>query len=255
MTFASTVEEVQVNDIHIDPTVQRQIIPARVKAIAETLDLDAIGIVTLSKRANGDYYVLDGMHRLEALKLRDLGDWKVKSHVYCGLLRPEEAGLFRRLNNARMVTTYDDFSKGVLEGDKECVAIDSIVASVGLRVAPYQSEGTVAAVQALRHAYRIDNGVTLLATLTTSIAAWGHDPDGVSAAIISGLSLVFKTYPGIDKSVLINKLSKYPSGAAGVIGQARGLKQMKRASTARLIGAVIVECYNRGRRTGALESL
>lgn len=246
--------------IRVDPEVQRQLIPARVSKLTEAMDLDGLGIITVSERGKGDLIALDGQHRIAALEQLGMGEWEVTCHVYSGLSKAQEAALFRRLNDTRKITPYDDFSKGLVEGDEECLAINEIIESHGLRVAGYGSDGTITCVSKLRQLYESKNGradgAVLADALTDSLAAWGVRYAAVEKNILGGLALVHRTYGSeVDRPALVNKLSKYKGGAAGLLGTARQLKDLRSASMERLVAAVIVEVYNRGRRSGQLEAL
>lgn len=223
-------------------------------------DLDAIGILTVSLKPDGTLLVLDGQHRLKALLELGLPEWPVKCHVYKGLTDAQDSALFRRLNDTRRPTAYDDFRHGVREGDPECVGITEIVESVGLHIEDQHRDGAIACVTALRNVYRSSNGrpndSALRDALETAIAAWGRRADAVEGHIIHGLGLVFREHGDeIDRAVLIKKLAKFPGGPAGLLGRARSLREIRTGTIARLVAAIAVESYNRGKRSGKVASL
>lgn len=246
--------------LEIDSRVQRELIPARVKRISNDLRAESIGVVTVSKRVNGDrknakYIVLDGQHRIAALLASDMGDTEVACHVHMGLTLAEEASLFRDLNNTRRTTAFDDFTKGVIARDSACLEINGILARHGLRVTDQSQDGGVRAVAALRkvHAYGDDVLSDTLAVLT---AAWGTTIDAVDGALIQGVGLVFKRYgDAIDTESLVRKLAKMPAGPMGLIGDARGLTRLRPGSVSRCVAIIVIDLYNRGRRVGQLAAL
>jgi hypothetical protein len=255
------VKQIAASDIHVDPEVQRDVIPARVKALADKMDLDAIGIITVSDRGGKGMVALDGQHRLAALEQIGMGEWEVTCLVYSGLDTNQEAALFRRLNDTRKITPYDDFSKGLVEGDETCVAINEIVEKHGLHVtAGGGRDGSVSCVNKLRQVYGINGvapvGEILDRTLEDSTEAWGIRYSAVDKSIIGGLAIVHTTYADeIDRPTLVKKLAKYKGGSSALIGTARLLKDLRSAPLDRVVASVIVETYNRGRRSGQLDAL
>jgi hypothetical protein len=253
------VETVPVADINVDETVQRGLIPARLKKLAEELDLDALGVVTVSQRDNGEYVVIDGQHRLAALKEHEMGEWDLTCNVYRHLTLAQEAALFRRLNDTRKITSYDDYSKGLVEGDPEIVAINGIVQRHGLKVRNYGHDGTVTCVTKIRQLYQSKDGLpagqNLDEALEVSLGAWGQKAAAVEKSLLGGIALVLRKHPDIDKRSLTEGLAKFGGGAAGVLGKARLFKEVKAASIEKLCGEVIVENYNKRRRQGKLDSV
>lgn len=154
------------------------------------------------------------------------------------------------LNNTRRALPYDDFTKGVLAGDEDCVAINQIVEAAGLSVADQARDGTVRAITALRRIYEQHGPEVLATTLSVCTTAWGRTADACDGQVISGVGLVLGRYTeAIDVSVLIHKLAKRPGGPPALIGDARGLKKIEGGAVARCIARLIVTTYNRGRRT------
>jgi len=235
-----------------DERVQRSIIPARVRKLQQSMNLDGIGVITVSKRSDGTLVILDGQHRVQALIDNGMGEWRVECHVHHGLSLPQEAALFRTLNDTRRALPYDDFVKGVLAGDEECVAINDIVEGAGLKVADQVGDGRVRAVTALRRIYGSGESVapeTLRDTLDVAIAAWGRTADALDGQILTGIGLVLGRYTEeVDLPVLIRKLAKRPGGPPALLGDARGLKKLEGGSIARSIARLIVITYNRGKR-------
>lgn len=254
------IEQVQASRLSVDENVQRDLIPARVKALAAKLDLDALGIFTVSERDDGQLVVLDGQHRLAALVSHDMDEWEVTCHIYRGLEEAQEAALFRRLNDTRAITPYDDFSKGLVEGDPEALAIDAICQKHGLSVTHYGGDGHVTCIRKLRQLYISNNGVANGAILDDALSvvldAWGVHYPAVEKSILGGTAIVLSAYgKEIDRGKLVEKLAKEKGGPSGLLGRARMLKEMRTASVERLVASVIVGTYNKGRSTGKLAEL
>lgn len=244
----TTVEEHPANSLVRDDRVQRSLRPNRVREIAAKLDLDAIGVITASRRSDGRLVILDGQHRVQALIDAGMGDWPVTCRVHHGLGLAREAGLFRRLNNTSKTTAIEDLLKGITEGDEESVAIAKIADRNGLRIALQSGDGLVSCAAALRRVYRAQPAALGFA-LNVATSAWGTHSDAVDGNIVTGLGMAYARYgEEIERAALIRKLAKYRGGAPGLLGQARALRAMRPATVGRCVAIVVIDIYNHGRR-------
>ena len=117
-------------------------------------------------------------------------------------------------------------------------------------------DGHVLCVTALMKVYNFDGGQALALTLQTVCSAWGRTESALEGKIIEGVGLVHRTYNGsIDLAALSKKLAKYPGGAAGLLGDAKGLRQFRQASLPRCVAETVIATYNVGRKTGRLDPL
>jgi hypothetical protein len=244
------IERHRADSLVRDERVQRAVNQHWVRTLAKQLDPVGIGVVTVSRRDDGPLVLLDGQHRVLALIERGLGEWEVDCHVYTGLTLAQEAALFRRLNNSRKPNVVDDYLVGVVEGDEECLAIDKIVQSAGLRVALQKGNGIIACVGAMRSVYRKGGANALAPALRVPIAAWGTHSASLEGFIVTGLGEFFYRYGDvIDRRALVRKLAKFPGGPAALIGRAKGLHEMRSGtSIGRCLASNVVDLYNRGRR-------
>lgn len=249
-----TVRKVRADALTIDDHVQRRCIPARVTRLADGLDLDGVGVITVSERADGTLAVLDGQHRIRALMENGMGEWEVQCRIYHGLTPRDEAAIFRLLNNTRATSIYDDYKVGLVAQDREWVPIDDAVRRAGLEISDQAADGKIMCVSSLRQVYRSANngrpGDELVEdTLATALAAWGATTEAVEGNIVAGLGIVLQTYGNeLDRAVLVRKLAKFPGGPSGLLGRAKALRDIRPSTIARLVAAVIVATYNTGRR-------
>ena len=253
------VMEVRAEALKFDASYQRAIIPARVKRLRTDMDLDAIGVITVSER-DGELYVVDGQHRVRALVDEGLGEWKVKCNVYSDMEPEEEAGLFRTMNDTRRIAAFDDFRAGLVERDPECVAIARICERAGLRVDQQAGPGHVTCVGALRSIYRRSPngkaGALLTATLDLALASWGRQSSAVEGKVLEGIAIVLDTYgEEVDLAALTKKLAKVGGQASGLLGMARGLREHRGGTVAQAVAVIVVDLYNKGRRAGSLAPL
>lgn len=245
------IERVRLDDITIDGRVQRNLELKRVADIAEDFDWGAFGVPTLSRRADGTIVIIDGMHRVMAARKAGHGDRAPQLKVHTGLTLTEEARLFRMLNNTRKPSSVDLFLVAVTEGEPAAVEMNELIEAVGLKVATAGAKA-FRAVTALRRIYAIEPDAAVR-TLDVATRAWGADSTSVQSAIVEGLGGFFLRYgdqPNADE--LGERLAKYAGGANGLIGAARGLARIRSVSVPNGVSDIVVEVYNKGRRTRAL---
>lgn len=248
-------KELPAKELWAEPAYQRAIIPGHVEKLKRNMDLDAIGSLLISRRkvqGKWRYVVIDGGHRHRALLELGLGDWPVSCLVYRDLSEEEEAGLFRKYNDAKRPTAFDDYNAGLVEGDEECHALKDITESTGLEIRNSTGDGVVTCVATLRRVYRRAGAEGLTNSLQVATAAWGRTAPAVEGKIIDGLGRVFAEYNGaVDEDVLSTKLAKQSSPAA-LIGMAKSRSRVLPGSIGKHMADIIVETYNVGRRSGKL---
>jgi len=245
------------DELTVDPVVQRPLSEYQVNKLASNMNLDALGAIIVSIRANGDKVILDGQSRVAALKKIGFGEWEMNCITYSDLPKSEEAGIFRRQNQQKLVSPFDDFDKGVVEGDPDCVGVVKIAKECGLRVMRHHTSGGISCVRAMQQVYKTgETGPSVLRlALSTAVNAWGAFPASVDGTVIKGLGAFFgKYHKQADVNVVTKKLAKYPGGPSGLIGIARGLTAIRRGSVYRHIANIIVQLYNKGKNTGKLSS-
>lgn len=250
-------EWITAGKLTVDHRYQRDLIPARVRHLAADLDLDGLGVFVVSRRSDGTLALIDGQNRVAALREHGFqDDWKVECRVYEGLTLEQEAALYRQLNDSRPLKPWDFFKAGLVSGDAECLEIDAIAKRCGLTVAASGGDGRVCCVTTLRLVYRKYGKDVLRRALEMSTAAWGHTAGAVEKEIVHGMSIVAATYNGeVDTPWMVKKLAKSPGGPSGLLGRARGLKDMTTEPIFRIVARQVIALYNKGRRNGALDDL
>lgn len=256
----STRRDVRVSEMHVDPVTQRKLKRSWAQEIAENFDPDRLRVIVLSLRADGKYYIVDGQHRIEALRLMGYGDQLVDCDVFDrrGMVaedvQREDAKLFLELSKTLAQKPLRAFQLAVVaEQAVEC-NIDRIVKALDLAVAPGSAPGSVSAISALRRVYAgagtgRSNPDALHRTLQVILRAWGREASNFNGKIINGLGLVQVRYgANLDQDVLVKKLAAHPGGAAGLIGSAGTLYSIRHTDIAKCMASVIVDIYNKGRK-------
>lgn len=241
----------RIADLIVDPDVQRDLDQRRVSKIADELNLDALGVVTVSHRQNGTYHIVDGQHRVAALKLAGDDGEKVMCRVFDSLTVQEEAELFRLLNNTAKPMAVDLFRVRVVEGDEVAVDIARLLADQGWRISWGTAQAGFSAVVALERVYRQEAAAAEKA-ISTVTRAWGHDSAAADGRLVEGIGLVYLRYGiTVESADLVERLAK--SGTPSrLIGKARDLRDLIGGTVTKSLAEIVVELYNARRKTKAL---
>src|SRR5688500_2367601 len=94
------------------PIAQREINPARVDYIPRNFDPEDLGNPNVSQRSGLDS-IIDGQHRVEALKVIGWEDQQIQCCCYDGLTEQEEAERFLTLNATLTVNARARYRIGV----------------------------------------------------------------------------------------------------------------------------------------------
>lgn len=235
---------VPIDRIEYPPIAQREKINrARVDRIAAEFDLEQLGNPTVNDR-DGKYLAMDGMHRVEALKLIGWGDQQIQCWTYTDLTDEEMAERFLKLNDTLAVSAFDKFRVGVNAGRPVETDIDRIVRSAGLAIG--RTDDSIRAVGTLRKVYERGGPRTLSQTLRFIRDTYGMP--GFDAPVIEGLSLVVQRYDGvIDYETASKKLSDIHAGVLGLLGKAEVIRRQTKLGKAQCVAAAAVEVINSGR--------
>jgi ParB-like nuclease domain len=230
--------------LRVNPLAQRELNQARVARLAASFDVEQMGNPTVSHRGEW-YYVLDGQHRLEALKLW-LGSWEdqeVQCWCYEGLTETAEAEQFLKLNDILPVRAFAKFKVSVQAGREAEADVDRIVRSLGLRIA--RSSDGISAVATLRRVYTRGGPAVLSKALRIIRDAYGET--GLDGPVIDGIALLCQRYDGdLSEKRAIIRLSSAHGGVSGLISRASRLRQSTGNPQAQCVAAAAVEVINRG---------
>lgn len=246
---ASHVGEVYVADMRISDAVdpaQREINNDWVNKLVAEFDPDAFGLITVNLRSDGKYYIVDGQHRVEAMRLLGWDDQKVDANIYEGLTLPQEAELFLQLNRRLAVPALATFRVGVTAGREEETAINEILEGLGLRVGHHRTGGAISAVGTLRRVYRNFGGEILSRALAIIKIAFGDE--GLSTAVVDGMAMFVARYgETINDDRVTETLGRVNGGARGLLGRAETLRATTAQPKHQCVGAAIVDYVNAGR--------
>lgn len=132
---------VNIDKIVTDGRYQRPVEEKRVERIVREFDAKQLGTVELSKRKDGSYAIIDGQHRLAALKA--LGRKQVPAIVHEDLDAKGEGELFVAINMGRkQLRPAERFFAQVFAGDEQAVAISRAVTKAGFKIAKFGTESS-----------------------------------------------------------------------------------------------------------------
>lgn len=183
------------------------------------------------------------------------GDMKAQCVVYRGLSLQEEAALFLLLNDSKNTSALDRFKAGLTAGDTVCIGIRDTLAHYGLKISSGGTDGSIGCVAKIEALYKKDPAAldSLCLILTE---AWGTRSSAFEQIVVVGVGKVVGRYNGeLDEASLIKKLSGYRGGPTVLAGDARGYADVRPISVGRACAEIIVDTYNKGRRSKALPAL
>lgn len=254
---AVTTEMVPLEKLKVDESYQRIPGVAKVRNIVNNFNPTMLGAIHASKRADGNYYVVDGWHRCNACRQAGY-DKPLNVVVYHGLTVEEEAKLFTGLNDSRTVAAVDKFRARVRQGDDiAATRIDAIVADSGLKIGRHG----ITAVTALEHVFngsgirtRINGDVfydeILQDTLQVIQEAYGADRKAFRAKMIGGVGYLLNKFPAsIDRDRLARVMSEH--SPQQIEGSSKAMS-FSGAKSDELVAYVLHGFYNRGLRTNKL---
>lgn len=236
---------VPIAEMRVSPVAQRELRQQWVDRLLADFDIEQLGNPTVNLRS-GIYYVIDGQHRIEALRQMGWGDQHIQCWCYEGLSEHEEAETFLKLQERLTVRALDKFKVGVVAGRQEEREIDAVVKGLGLMVSDDKQPGAIGAVGTLRRIYQRDGAAVLGRTLRIAHEAFGDA--GLEGAIVDGIGLLCSRYNGdLDESQAIERLGSVPKGASGLLASAERLRVRTHAARGHCVAAAAVEVINRGR--------
>ena len=241
------VEMVRPDQCSVDLEVQRPRDPARINALAKKWNNVAAGICYVSRRTDGATIILDGQTRFGALELLGQGDVPRETIVYRGLSKPQEAEIFRILNNTKRPDALTLFNIACVEEDEESLTIRELIHKYGYKTTR-GGPNSLIAIKTFVEAYRRDVPSTE-ATLSFIHTTWGTAKDAVSGTILGGLSLLIFRYGAdvIDFGQLSTRVRKAAQGdPTSLIGRSKTNADIRSCGLNDALADVLVNIYNKG---------
>lgn len=258
----SKVRPVPIKAMKVPPALvtQRQFRQAHGDKLAANLDLNKLGFPVVNHR-DGHYWVLDGQHRLYALKVNGFENDVLDCEVYEDLSDEEMADIFLGRDQRKAVAPFDKFHIACTAGHPREMNIRRAVESQGVRIGRNHEENTVSAIGALGKVYDKAGGghageVVVGQVVRTIKNAYAGDPASFDAKVIEGLGLVYNRYNGkTNEKELATCLAAAAYGVRGLLRRAEAQRQRTGNLKSQCIAASAVELYNKGRGPRANDRL
>jgi hypothetical protein len=260
--------DIAVSDLELDRRVQRQGLNMnKVKRMVKKYNLGALGVLTVSYRADRSYVVIDGQHRVEATRIFTSNTGILKCHVFGldgdHLTLAEEAQMFLDLNDTTKPPNIDKFmvrqNTDGPDGDN-AKDLAQIVGVYGFKISRVVANGNINAVTVMEKLYELSQKLgaepnLVQATMIVVSRSWGNDRYGLQGAILEGIGRMFAEYGSrIDLDRLIEAMKNYKGGPQGLVSEAGGLAALRKGKVAMAVAELLTEAYNHGRRTKQLEA-
>lgn len=212
VTVSSLNSEIKVKDLFIDLSYQRIPNERKVITIVNNFNPDAIGVLICSMREDGTIAVIDGGHRVAALRMLNKENSNVNCLVYFGLSLEEEAQIFTKMNDNRTKPkTGDIFKSKVIGGDKDAIEINDILNKFNLNISNKPSNNSIRAIGTLSSTYKKYGRSVIVSTIDTIIKSFGSHSSSMTDSAILSISKIYATYDikSINQTRLINVLISY----------------------------------------------
>ncbi|MGV9617960.1 DUF6551 family protein [Streptomyces tendae] len=206
---------IPVGELRVDPKLDAQRIfqPTWANKLAKIWDPDVLLAATVSLRADGKHYLIDGQHSTKVALDLEGPKFLRDCMVFENLDSEMEAKLFLSANRDRKpVKPFDNFRVAITAKDPLATRVQREVQACGLEVSSGTSANRVGAVQALMAiGAKRDDLVTRV--LQTAGQAWGHDATSWDNIMLRGLGVVLhQNWDKVDDARLIKTLQKMPVG-------------------------------------------
>jgi hypothetical protein len=243
--MAKNFAKLTVRDIESDPAYQRELDEPRVEAMAKAIDLTRIGVPVVALRKGGKYVVLDGQHRIAAMRMAGLEAHKIFCEVYNGLNLIDEAALFLKLNNGRKsVRAFDKYRAQMTAQEPATVEMTRIVNSLGLKIGAAPSKNTICAIRSLESVYKRGGNLDLVLAV---LKQWGRgDAAAFDGDLIKDMSRFFTEYQDVDVDGFVTKLISHDPTHVG--RRIKALSDVLQKNRRLAAISVLREIYNHGRR-------
>jgi hypothetical protein len=204
-----TFEIIPLDKIGSDPSYQRYLSMNYVQSLIDQWDPRACGPLLVSRRKNGAVFVVDGQHRLEALKLR--GETQAMSRVANSLTEAEEASLRIATQFVKPERAWERFKARIAARDPEAITIMKLLQTVGVKIQMeprlLKNENMIASVRTVENLYALDKGVTLTSLINLLMDTFGEiNSKNSKGLFLRAIGWFLYQHPNADKKVVVTIL-------------------------------------------------
>jgi len=191
---------------------QRPVQESKLTKLVNEWDDGLLDPLVVSYR-NNNFYLVDGQHRVIALRRKNGGDVTVSCKLYHGLSYQQEAELCYKLDKARKQLSLSEATNALLESgaDPEITNIRNLLEFNGFTWALEKripGDYDIVVTRAVINAYRLLGSEGFDRMFYLMSAAWQGAPSTLQGNFISGMALFLKTYETeLTDHIAINRLS------------------------------------------------
>lgn len=244
----SKIRPVPIASMRIPPALvtQREFREAWGAKLAANLDLNKLGYPIINHR-DGIFWVVDGQHRIYALRENGFEKDSLDCEVYEGLSDPEMAEIFLGRDDRKGIPLYDKFHVACTAGRRRERDIQRAVEANGQKIGRARDEG-ISALGALGTVYDRSGDVVLGQVVRAINIGFGGDGQAFDRSIIEGLGLVFNRYNGkTNEKDLGHRLGELKHGARELLRKAEAIRERTGNQKKQCVAAAVVDLYNKGK--------
>lgn len=224
-------DNVKIDLLKVDKDYQKEPYDRRIDQIVKTFNSSVVGELTVSKRHDGFYYIIDGQHRCAALKRK--GYKTARCIVHEGLSVTEEAEIYSGLGNRAQQAQNEKFKVDLLLGVKYAVEIYDVVKMNGLDICFDRSGRGIKCCATLKAIHKTYGVPVIDEVLQIINGAFPGNGEAFIKHIIKGFSLFVAAHgETVNKKRLIEKLNKIgfeafnaKANAFIALGKEKGVKE------------------------------
>lgn len=236
-------------------TAQREFNERHANRIAASFDPDLFDdlVVTLPN-GDGIYHVVDGQHRMAAIRSLYGEDERVPCRIVTAKDPARAAIIFDKINTGRRAPSgLEKFKVRVTAGAETEVTINKVVTHLGYRIESGTSQNSIRATGALLNVHNQFGLEVLKEALSQIRTIWRDDKGAVEGPIIEGFgSLVGAHRRHMDWVRMRDKTaSNYTPGR--LLGQAKADKETLGGRISDGVRRVLIRNYNHGLKVGKLQ--
>lgn len=202
-------KKLKVADLCIGEYQRGDLSMKKVKEYAENFDWDIFETPLVSFR-DGKYWIVDGQHRIETLKL--LGIDTVFCKVLTDLTYEQEAAKFNKLNTARRILNANDkFHSRVESKERDATTIRDVLEKNKLTYSKRPCKDgydKISAITVVENIYRDGGEKHLNRVLNILKEAWYGEPSAFGCDMMQGLSTYLRNSRGVKDGILISCLER-----------------------------------------------
>lgn len=249
--YKKVIRRIPVKDIGSDMRYQRQV-SARVKRIASEYDENKLGVIVVSQREDGTYWVIDGQHRVQATLQKKGENATLLALVYYGMTPKDEAVMFAtQHDNVKAPTKGEFFKAQMFAGNEDVIRFKDATEAEGLECDfsdGHKRDGALICYAAAFNIFMSRGEVRYRKVLSVLVDAWGGDGDSVTANFVKGMDIFLNVYENdVSTKKLVDSLKKVSPA------QIERESKMIQEGGAKRYARQFLRVYNKRRGTRKLE--